>query len=172
MLRRTRRMAAMAAIALVVAASAASIPVAAHETRVEGLKIVHPYTKEPAAGVRDVTVLMTIRNESAVNERIVGASSPLAARAELRTGDSEAPAESIEIPAGASLKLSRTAQHIQLLGLTDPLTGYETFPLWLTFARAGKVEVEVMVEEADDAGSSHETHGTDAPGGDTSGEKK
>lgn len=171
MLRRTRRLRA-AASALAVAASVATFQAAAHETQVEGLKIVHPYTKEPATGVRDVTVLMTIRNESAVAERIVAASSPLAARAELRAGNGEAPAESIEIPAGASLKLSGTGLHIRLLGLTDPLTGYETFPLWLTFARAGKVEVEVMVEEADDAGPSHETHGTDAPGGDTSGEKK
>ena len=29
-----------------------------------------------------------------------------------------------------------------LLGLTEPLTGYETFPLWLTFEKAGRIEVE------------------------------
>ena len=36
--------------------------VAAHETDLKDLKIVHPYTKEPAPGVSDVPVYMTIRN--------------------------------------------------------------------------------------------------------------
>jgi copper(I)-binding protein len=35
-----------------------------------------------------------------------------------------------------------------LLGLRQKLREYDTFPLTLVFERAGRVEVEVLVEEA------------------------
>jgi len=34
-----------------------------------------------------------------------------------------------------------------LRGLTEPLDGYQYFPLVLIFARAGRMEIEVYVEE-------------------------
>lgn len=118
--------------------------VAAHETQLETLKIVHPYTREPAAGVTDVTVSMTIRNAGSKPERLLAAGSPLARETRIATDGGP-----IEIPPGGSVKLSTGGAHIRLIGLTEPLTGYEMFPLWLTFAHAGRVEVEVMVEEND-----------------------
>ena len=140
---------------------AGTIGASGHETVHESLKIVHPYTKEPASGVRDLDVSMTIRNSGTEAERIIAASSPMAASVEIRAAaaaqansqpDGQSDGQSaIEIPAGGSVKLSAAGPHIRLRGLTEPLTGYATFPLWLTFAHAGRVEVEVMVEEIDDA---------------------
>lgn len=121
-----------------------------HEVALEGLKIVHPWTREPAAGVTDVPVYMTIRNSGAVTERVLAASSPLARSVRLVGvgGHGDAPGQPvIEIPAGASVTLSATGSHLEIEGLTEPLTGYEMFPLWLTLEKAGRVEVEVMVEE-------------------------
>lgn len=121
---------------------------AAHEVALSNFKIVHPWTREPAAGVRDVPVSMTVRNTGTETERILAAASPLAREARIvGAGDTA----SIEIPPGQSVKLSTSGPHIQLLGLTEPLTGYEMFPIWLTLEIAGRVEVEVMVEENDDA---------------------
>lgn len=132
--------------------------VAAHETQLETLKIVHPYTREPAAGVTDVTVSMTIRNAGSKPERLLAAGSPLARETRIATDGGP-----IEIPPGGSIKLSAGGAHIRLIGLTEPLTGYEMFPLWLTFAHAGRVEVEVMVEENDTDTDSRDAVAPPAP---------
>lgn len=161
------RLAATLAIAVQIATAGALGLVAtsgarAHEVQLKDLKIVPPYTKEPAAGVTDVTVSMTIRNAGSKPERLLAAGSPLAREARIATDGGP-----IEIPPGGSIKLSAGGAHIRLIGLTEPLTGYEMFPLWLTFAHAGRVEVEVMVEENDNAADgpaaadnkTHPTHG-------------
>lgn len=126
--------------------------VPAHEIDLKDLKIVHPYTKEPPPGVADVPVYMTIRNHGTDPDRIVAVELPMCRKAEFRAGPPAAdkPTPAIEIPSGGSIKLTKSTEHVMLLGLTEPLTGYETFPLWLTFEKAGRIEVEVMVEEADD----------------------
>lgn len=139
----------LTAVAMMVATLVAGAPaadVSAHQIERADLKIVHPWTKEPPAGATHVDVRMTIHNGGGSSDRLVAVSSPLA-RSALITATGGV----ITIPAGGRVTLSTAGDHIRLDGLTEALTGYETFPLWLTFARAGRVEVEVMVEEADHA---------------------
>ena len=53
------------------------------------------------------------------------------------------------IPAGrGEVDLKRGGPHILLVGDEEALGAYDSFLMTLTFERAGKVEVEVMVEEA------------------------
>jgi copper(I)-binding protein len=136
---------AAAAIALLVAASA----VAAHEFKIKDLEFIHPYTREPARGVTDVSVFLVMRNTGARGERIVGVSSPFAARAELRAAraDGGGRVAAIEIAANATVEFNADGPHILLLGLTESLEGYQYFPLSLTFERIGQVEIDVYVEE-------------------------
>jgi periplasmic copper chaperone A len=70
-------------------------------------------------------------------------------KGELRAGKSEGERQvsAIHVPADATVELNADAPHILLLGLTEPLDGYQYFPLILTFERAGQVEIEVYVEE-------------------------
>ncbi len=122
---------AAAAIALLVAASA----VAAHEFKIKDLEFIHPYTREPAHGVKDVSVFLVLRNTGGTGERIVGVSSPFAARAELRAAraDGGGRVAAIEIAANATVELNADGPHILLLGLTELLEGYQYFPLSLEF---------------------------------------
>src|SRR5262249_34189215 len=82
-------------------------------------------------------------------DRIVAMSSPFATKGELRAGKSEGerPVSAISVPADATIELNAGSPHILLLGLTEPLDGYQYFPLTLTFERAGQMEIEVYVEE-------------------------
>ncbi len=130
----------------------------AHETKAGQLKIVHPYVKEPPPGVTEAVVSMTIRNSGSRPDTLLAATSPRAASAVIvappaaagGTVAQGAPAQDrIDIPAGGSVKLAPAGPLIRLTGLTKPLTSYDTLPLSLTFARAGRIEVEVMVEEGD-----------------------
>ncbi|TMJ68126.1 MAG: copper chaperone PCu(A)C, partial [Alphaproteobacteria bacterium] len=68
---------ATAAVAFLIAATG----VAAHEFKIKDLEFIHPYTREPAHGVKDVSVFMVVRNTGGTVERIIGVSSPFAARA-------------------------------------------------------------------------------------------
>ena len=155
-----RHVAAAAAL-LVLAGGATRLH--AHEINLKDLQIVHPNTVEPAdPKVKDVAISMTIHNHGTSADRLLTASSPLAEKAEIHTpaSDNGGAEPVIDVPAGGTVKLTSQGPHVMLRGLTEALTGYEMFPLWLTFEKAGKVEVEVMVEENDADLTGHEAdHG-------------
>lgn len=116
----------------------------AHEIELKDLTIVHPYTYELSkTETPDTPIYMTIHNHGEAPDRLLAASSPLAEKAEIKA----APTQGIEFRPGATVKFEAGGAHILLVGMKESLSGYETFPLWLVFEKAGKVEVEVMVEE-------------------------
>jgi periplasmic copper chaperone A len=143
------RMSRVLKAAAVFAAIFATNLALAHEFKIKDFEFMHPWTREPAGGVKDVPVYMVLRNTASTPDRIVGVSSPFATKGELRTGKSEGErlVSAIPIPADATIELNADRPHILLLGLTEPLDGYQYFPLILTFERAGQMEIEVYVEE-------------------------
>jgi copper(I)-binding protein len=78
--------------------------------------------------------------------------SPIAGQAELHQMQMENdmakmwPLDSVEIPAGGTVALAPHGAHIMLMGLKAPLELAQTFPLTLTFEKAGSITVEVTVE--------------------------
>ena len=137
-------MAAAAAFSLLAATTAAG-----HEFKIKDLEFIHPWTRQPSRGVKDVPVYMVLRNTGSIGERIVGVSSPFAAKGELRAArtDGGGRLAAIEITANETVELDAKGPHIMLLGVTEPLDGYQYFPLLLTFERAGEVQIDVYVEE-------------------------
>ena len=136
---------------LAVLPGAGSLPALAHQIALKDLEIVHPNAMEPSSSkIKDVMIFMTIHNRGKRSDRILSASSPLAKSVVIENG-SPAGEPGIVLPAGGTVAFKREGAHIEIKGLTEELTGYETFPLWLTFEKAGKVEIEVMVEANEDA---------------------
>ena len=70
-------------------------------------------------------------------------------KGELRAGKAEGRGQvtAIQIAGNATVELSADRQHRVLSGLTEPLAGYQYFPLDLTFERSGQIGIEVYVEE-------------------------
>ena len=134
--------------AAVLAAIFATNLALAHEFKIKDFEFIHPWTREPARGVKDAPVYMILRNTASTPDRIVAVSSPFATKGELRAGKSEGErrVSAIPVPADAAVELNADRPHILLLGLTEPLDGYQYFPLILTFERAGQMEIEVYVE--------------------------
>jgi copper(I)-binding protein len=87
----------------------------------------------------------------ATPDRLVGASSQVAAKVELHTmsmkGDvmQMREVDAVEIPANAPIKFAPGGLHIMLMGLKAPLKTGETIPLTLTFEHAGTRTVDVPV---------------------------
>jgi periplasmic copper chaperone A len=94
---------------------------------------------------------LTIQSPAA--DKLVAASSPVAKKAELHTMSMSGmvmkmrPLASIDIPAGQPVTLAPGGLHIMLVGLAKPLKVGQTFPLTLTFEKAGSRTVDVAVEK-------------------------
>lgn len=99
---------------------------------------------------------VTIHSPTA--DRLVAASTPVAKKAELHTMEMSGmvmkmrPISSIDIPAGQSVSLAPGGMHIMLMGLKQPLKAGQSFPLSLTFAKAGTRTVNVAVEKVGASG--------------------
>ncbi len=136
-----RRILAPAAAALCIATAAH-----AHSHKVKSLEIVHPWCIETNDTENPVSVFMTIKN-SGRPDRLLRATTTIARKAELRAAGDTA-ISSVGLATRGATDLKRDGAHIQLSGVTRQLSPYDSFMLTLVFERAGKVEVEVMVEEA------------------------
>jgi len=99
---------------------------------------------------------VTIRSPSP--DRLVAASTPVAEKAELHTISMSGmvmkmrPVAGVDIPAGQPVTLAPGGMHIMLTGLMKPLQAGQSFPLTLTFEKAGARTVDVAVEKVGAAG--------------------
>ena len=126
--------------------------VSAHEIQFGDLLIVHPWARETLVAGQAAAVYLSLINEGAGDERLVSASTPVAATAKLhRTVMEDVVARMIEVdavdvPAGGGAVLEPGGTHLMLTGLVAPLQEGERIPLTLVFERAGPLQVEVIVE--------------------------
>jgi periplasmic copper chaperone A len=115
-----------------------------------GLEVNHAWARA-TPGKSDIgAAYLTIRSPNA--DRLVAASTPVAKEAQLHTMTMQGmvmkmrPLAAINVPAGQSVTLAPGGTHIMLMGLKSPLKAGQSFPLTLTFAKAGQRTVDVAVE--------------------------
>jgi copper(I)-binding protein len=115
------------------------------------LRILQPSSMETPAGSTNGVVYLTIHNIGAHADRLVGASTPLAAQVEIH-GTSMAggvmqmrPLAGVDIASGGDAEFVSGGMHLMLVGLKRPLKKGESFPLTLKFRRAGDRTVSVSV---------------------------
>jgi len=134
-----------------IAAIAFATGTVAHETKYKAIIVVHPWVLETEQTQADLHV--KIKNTGKVSERLLGASTRLAASAMIvDAGNREV--NDLLMPGLGEITVQPGGVHIVLSGLRKPLRPYDSFDLTLVFEKAGAVRVEVMVEE-----------NTDNPGG-------
>ena len=143
----------MKTVALMSAALLIATAAQAHSHKVKKLEIVHPWCIETSDTEKPVIVSMTIKNAGGRPDRLLSARTTMAAKAELREGGAVPDSEGkvigpVAVGGHAEVNLKRAGAHIVLSGMKKQLGAYDAFPMTLTFERAGKVEVEVQVEEA------------------------
>ena len=116
-------------------------PAQAHSHKVKHLEIVHPWCVETQDTAKPVAVYMTIRKRAGRPDRLLRATTSIAAKTELSAG-------AIAVPGRGEVDLKRDGPQIRLSGMKKQLPAYDSFPLTLVFEHAGKVLVDVMVEDA------------------------
>lgn len=97
-------------------------------------------------------VYFTLENTGAGDDRLVSVATPVAEKAMLHetTNDNGIMRmrhlmDGLTIGAGSSLALEPGGQHIMMIGMKRKLEKGETFPLTLTFEKAGAIVTEVAV---------------------------
>jgi copper(I)-binding protein len=128
---------------------AALLPLVAHAQ----VEIDAPWSRATAPGARIGVGYMTIRNKAGSADRLVSASSPVAARVEthvtVKEGDIFRMREvkGYEIPASGAFELKPAGAHLMLVDLKQPLKEGDHVPLTLRFAKAGEVKTELVVQK-------------------------
>jgi copper(I)-binding protein len=98
-------------------------------------------------------VYLTVVDHGTASDRLVGVSSPVAARAELHSMSDDNgvmkmhTVDAIPVQPGMSTELKPGGYHIMLMDLKQPLKEGGSFPLTLRFEKAGSVPVTVKVEK-------------------------
>jgi copper(I)-binding protein len=134
---------------LLAAALLAPSTASAHSHRKKGLEVIHPWTRATVDTSRTtVLVFMTIKN-AGPSDRLLSASTPLAAGVEIREPGGGKALAAVAIGSGKRVELKRDGPHLELTGFKRRLDAYESFAMTLVLEKAGSVVIEVMVEEAE-----------------------
>jgi copper(I)-binding protein len=102
-------------------------------------------------------------------DRLVSVSTPVAKKAELHTMTTEGgvmkmrPLAGIDVAPGQPVTLKPGGAHIMLMGLNQPLQAGQSFPLTLSFEKAGQREVTVAIEKPGAMGPGGQAGGMQMP---------
>ena len=124
---------------------------AAQDFKFAGLVISDPWVWATATPGQAGAVYLTLENETEEGEYLVGASTEIAAIAQLhetQITDGVArmvPVERVGLGPGMGANLAPGGVHIMLTGLTEPLVAGQVFRLRLIFERAGPTSINVEV---------------------------
>ncbi|WP_447728270.1 copper chaperone PCu(A)C [Sphingomonas koreensis] len=135
-------------------ALAVASPLAAQGFKHGNLTIVDPWTRQTAPGQANGGGFMTIANRARQADRLVGGSSPAAAKVEIHTMSMEGGImrmrplpNGLAVPARGRLELKPGSHHIMLIGLRKPLRLGTRVPLTLRFQHGGTITVQLKVEQ-------------------------
>ena len=110
-----------------------------------------PWARATAPGAKVAAGYMVLQNKGAAADRLVGASSPAAARVELHVHLHEGGVMKMrevpgyDVPAGGSFELKPGGAHPMFMDIKRPFKEGEKVPVKLKFEKAGEVSAEFHV---------------------------
>lgn len=140
----------------------------AHDFKAGDLRIDHPYATPTRPGLSTGAVYVrAIKNRGAQNDRLLSASTPVAARVAIHRMQMDGdvmrmrPVDALDLPAQSDVQLRHgmtDGHHLMLFGLKAPLQDGDRFPVTLRFERAGTHEVMVWVQTPRRSGTAATEH--------------
>ena len=142
----------MMRLTLIAAASAAGIAFAA-AAEPSAITVTEAWARATPPGAKTGAAYVTVTNKGKEADKLLSATTPVAGEAQLHTTLTEngvmkmRPVSAIDLKPGASVTLKPGGMHLMLMDLKQPLKQGESFPLALTFEKAGTVEANVKVQK-------------------------
>lgn len=115
------------------------------------VQITGAWARATPGGAQTAAAYLTL--ESPAGDRLVGAATPAAQKAEFHVMSMDNGVmkmrltEGVDLPPGQKVMLKPGGYHIMLSGLSKPLVDGQSFPLTLDFAKAGERQVTVSVQK-------------------------
>jgi periplasmic copper chaperone A len=126
-------------------------PSAAATVTASGIELSQMRATPTLGGTTTSAGYFTIVNRGAAEDRLIGASSARAGRAELHEMEMDGavmrmrPIASVAVPAGGSIAFAPGGMHVMFLDIATPFAEGESVPVTLTFEHAGAVEASFPV---------------------------
>lgn len=122
----------------------------AHEYDVGKLKIEHPWLRAPKDGETNARLFMFIHNNGDKPDKLIGVKSANIGKAELHVAPQfSALADSIFLPAGATVTLAPGGSYVELLDIKKINPVGWGFELALVFEKAGEVTIDAAIDAPD-----------------------
>jgi periplasmic copper chaperone A len=118
------------------------------------IEIKEAWARATPQGAQTGAAYVTMLNKGAAGDRLVSVSTPVAGEAQLHnTVDDNGvmkmrPVAGLDLKPGDTVALKPGGYHIMLMKLKGPLTEGQSFPLTLTFEKAGPVVATVTIAKA------------------------
>jgi len=134
---------------------------AAEDYKVKMLRVSNPFTRATPPGAKIAGAFMSIENQGKEADRLVSASSPVAAVVAIHEMTMDGglmkmrAVKGIDLKPGATVELRPGGYHVMLEDLKRPLKDGEQIPLVLTFEKAGALEIKVNVGAMGAAAHTH-----------------
>jgi copper(I)-binding protein len=128
------------------------------------VEIGEPWIRATPPGAKTAAGYMTVRNKSGAPDRLIGASSPAAAKVEthihIKDGDILRMREvkSLDVPAKGALELKPGGAHLMFVDVAEPLKEGDKVSVTLKFEKAGEVRTEFHVGRLDAPAPAHHKH--------------
>ena len=116
------------------------------------IEISDAWSRATPPGAKVAAGYLTIRNQSAAADRLVGAASPAAARVETHLTEKQGEVmrmrevKGYEVPAKGSFELTPGGAHLMLVDVRRPFKEGDRIPLVLRFQNAGEIRTELEVK--------------------------
>ncbi|MCG9702145.1 copper chaperone PCu(A)C [Vibrio natriegens] len=124
----------------------------AHEYEASQIHIDHPWSREAPPNAPVIGGFLQLNNHGEKEDALIAAESPIAARIELHNHIMEdgvmkmVKVSEISVPAKGTVALEPGSFHLMIFNPNQTLKEGDRFPMTLTFKNAGKVDVEIAVE--------------------------
>ena len=140
-------------LSLAALAAAAAAPALAHDYRIGGLQVGHPWSRATPPGAKTGAGYLSVTNAGKTPDVLLGGSTPVADKLEIHQMSTAGGVMTmrpvsggVPLAPGATVELKPGGYHIMLIGLKQPLKAGDRVPATLDFAKAGKVQIEFAVE--------------------------
>ncbi|HBF30673.1 copper chaperone PCu(A)C [Rhizobium sp.] len=130
-------------------------PAFSHEAKVGDLTIIHPYARAMLPGAQVGGGYLTIENDGATDDRLIGVTSERAKSTQIHQmkiadgvmimGELK---EGLTVPAKTKTELKPGSYHVMFMNVSKLFKQGETIKATLTFEKAGKVDVDFTVGAA------------------------
>ncbi len=128
------------------------------------LTVESPWARASAGAAKAGAAYFRIVNAGPEADRLLAASSPVAGRVEMHTHLMDDGVmrmrriDGVSVPGNEAAVFEPGGHHVMLMGLAGPLKQGGTFPLTLTFEKAGEITVSVKVRPIAARGSGMKHH--------------